>query len=38
MYIRKNMNILDSFALNRVLFSIIDSSYTDMYAKYEFSS
>ena len=36
MYIQKNMNILSSFALNRVLISDIDSSYMDKYAKYEF--
>ena len=36
MYIHKNMNISSSFALNRVLFPDIDSSYMDKYAKYEF--
>jgi hypothetical protein len=35
-YIRENVNISGSFALNRVLISNIDSSYMDKYAKYEF--
>ena len=37
-YVQKNMNILSSFALNRVLISDIDSSYMDKYAEYEFIS